>query len=193
MLWLVLEFARTHGHEARILKSCSRTLNGERVATFIHAKVFIVDDRFLCVGSANLMNRSMRVDHELNLSFDAALLTREDAAELSRDIQAIRCSLLAEHAGIEDCTRFENPHALVSTVDELCNDLFSKLQQQAVTPPTADDPIRATVFDPNGPIDWENLGHALEESFSQSELPAQDTARKIGQRLGVVDVPQESA
>lgn len=193
MLWLVLEFARAYGHEARILKSCARTLNGERIATFIHSKVLIVDDRFLCVGSANLMNRSMRVDHELNLSFDAGLCDGEQAEALRQDIRAIRCSLLAEHAGLEEPNRFECLDSLVDTVDELCADLFSKLQLQSVDPPTADDPVRAAVFDPNGPIDWTSLTTALEASFSQSELPAQNTARKIGQRLGVVDIPRQSA
>lgn len=193
MLWLVLEFAHAYGHQARILKSCARTLNGERIATFIHSKVLIVDDRFLCVGSANLMNRSLRVDHELNLSFDAALCSGEEAAALREDIRAIRCSLLAEHAGMVDPTRFECLDSLVDTVDELCGDLFSKLQLQSITPPTADDPVRAAVFDPNGPIDWSSLTTALEASFSQSELPAQNTARRIGQRLGVVDITRESA
>jgi len=37
------------------------------VQIYIHSKVLIVDDRFLCIGSAKTTNRSMGLDTELNL------------------------------------------------------------------------------------------------------------------------------
>ncbi|MFU8847289.1 MAG: VTT domain-containing protein [Opitutales bacterium] len=40
---------------------------GAEEAVYVHAKTMIVDDRILTTGSANLSNRSMRVDTELNL------------------------------------------------------------------------------------------------------------------------------
>jgi phospholipase D1/2 len=62
--------------------------------TYIHSKIVIVDDRFLTVGSANLNNRSMGVDSELNLAW----LATDHAGE--RSIRAVRESLLAEHSGL---------------------------------------------------------------------------------------------
>jgi hypothetical protein len=38
---------------------------------YIHSKVLIVDDRFLCIGSANFADRALRVDTELHLTLEA--------------------------------------------------------------------------------------------------------------------------
>jgi phosphatidylserine/phosphatidylglycerophosphate/cardiolipin synthase-like enzyme len=60
----------------------------------VHAKVLIVDDRLLRVGSANLNNRSMGVDSECDLAIDAGADARQRAA-----IASIRDRLIAEHVG----------------------------------------------------------------------------------------------
>jgi phospholipase D1/2 len=63
--------------------------------TYIHSKLMIIDDRWICVGSANLNNRSMAVDSELDV-----LLSTDDANdELGRSLAALRRDLLAEHVG----------------------------------------------------------------------------------------------
>lgn len=67
-----------------------------RVITYVHSKLVIVDDRFLTIGSANLTNRSMGVDSEVNLSWVA------EREEDERTIAAVRISLLAEHAGLSE-------------------------------------------------------------------------------------------
>jgi hypothetical protein len=67
------------------------------VYTYIHSKVMVVDDRFLTLGSANTTNRSLGLDSELNLSWEA----EEDGDAVSRAIRRIRVSLMAEHAGLE--------------------------------------------------------------------------------------------
>lgn len=67
-------------------------------ATYIHSKVMIVDDLFLTVGSANLTNRSLSVDTELNASFEA----QGPDDPIAADIAAARRSLLAEHLGSAD-------------------------------------------------------------------------------------------
>ncbi len=64
--------------------------------TYIHSKVLIVDDRFLSIGSANLTNRSMGVDTELQVSVEAA----DGDAALADSIRAARVELLAEHSGL---------------------------------------------------------------------------------------------
>ena len=62
----------------------------------VHAKVTIVDDRLIRVGSSNLSNRSMGLDSECDLVIDAAGDPRVEEAAV-----AFRDRLLAEHLGRE--------------------------------------------------------------------------------------------
>lgn len=64
------------------------------VDVMVHAKVMIVDDRLLRVGSANIANRSMGADSECDLVVEAST-----AAE-RRAIAAVRDGFLAEHCGV---------------------------------------------------------------------------------------------
>lgn len=66
--------------------------DGQRLT--VHAKVLVVDDRLLRVGSANLNNRSMGLDSECDLAIDAAGERRHE-----QGIAAVRNRLLAEHLG----------------------------------------------------------------------------------------------
>lgn len=67
-----------------------------RVTLMIHAKLMIVDDRFLRVASSNLSNRSMGLDSECDLAIEAV---RDDAC--SGIIRRIRHRLLAEHLDVD--------------------------------------------------------------------------------------------
>lgn len=62
---------------------------------YVHAKLLIVDDRFLRVGSSNIDRRSMGFDTEA----DVALLARTEADRAR--IRDIRAGLLAEHLGAD--------------------------------------------------------------------------------------------
>lgn len=62
----------------------------------VHAKVLVVDDRLVRVGSSNLNNRSMGYDTECDLAIEAA-----GRAKVSQEIAAFRNRLLAEHLGVE--------------------------------------------------------------------------------------------
>ncbi len=63
---------------------------------YVHAKIAVVDDRLLRVGSANLNNRSQGLDSECDVIIDAALPANADTPGA---IAALRHSLLAEHLG----------------------------------------------------------------------------------------------
>ena len=63
---------------------------------YVHAKVLVVDDRVLRVGSSNMNNRSMRLDTECDVVIDAGLPANADTAPA---ILAVRDGLLAEHLG----------------------------------------------------------------------------------------------
>ncbi|MGE0847119.1 MAG: phospholipase D-like domain-containing protein, partial [Flavobacteriaceae bacterium] len=61
----------------------------------VHAKLIVVDDRFIRVGSSNLNNRSIALDTECDLAIEAT-------ARRDRDrIVEIRNALLAEHLDAE--------------------------------------------------------------------------------------------
>lgn len=77
----------------RIVFPEART-DGESVPVMVHAKVMIVDDRLLRIGSANLCNRSMGFDTECDLVIEATN-ERERAA-----IRAVRDRMIGEHVGL---------------------------------------------------------------------------------------------
>ncbi|HVV78490.1 MAG TPA: VTT domain-containing protein [Pseudolabrys sp.] len=64
-----------------------------RTHTMVHAKVMIIDDRYLRVGSANLNNRSMATDTECDLFIEAHKPTERAA------ITDIQNRLLGDHLG----------------------------------------------------------------------------------------------
>lgn len=62
----------------------------------MHAKVMIIDDRLLCVGSANFNNRSMGLDTECDLAIESG-----DEARIREAVVALRSRLLGEHLDVE--------------------------------------------------------------------------------------------
>lgn len=62
----------------------------------VHAKMMIVDDAFVHIGSANLANRSMGLDTECDLTIAA-----EGRSDIAHAIETLRSTLLAEHLGCE--------------------------------------------------------------------------------------------
>lgn len=93
------------------------TAGGEPI--YVHAKVTVVDDEVLRVGSSNFNNRSLRLDTECDVVIDAA---RDANADESRTIAGIRNSLLAEHLD-SDCDTIETllveTGSLIATVERL--------------------------------------------------------------------------
>lgn len=66
---------------------------------YVHAKLTIVDDEILRVGSANMNNRSMGLDTECDVFIDGA---RPANAGVGPEITALRIRLLAEHCGVSE-------------------------------------------------------------------------------------------
>ncbi len=83
---------------------------------YIHAKILIIDDRMLRIGSSNLNNRSMGFDTECDVVIDAG---ESGAASVQAQITHIRNDLLAEHLGctIEDiAAKFARTGSLIETI-----------------------------------------------------------------------------
>lgn len=84
-------------------------------AIYVHAKIMIVDDAFLRVGSSNLNNRSMGFDTECDLAIEAG-----DDAGLREKILSVRHDLLAEHLGVaagEIAAKVEETGSLIEAIE----------------------------------------------------------------------------
>jgi phosphatidylserine/phosphatidylglycerophosphate/cardiolipin synthase-like enzyme len=68
-----------------------------REAIYVHAKLMIVDDRILRIGSANMNNRSLGLDSECDIFIDCDRLGNESAGAA---IAKLRASLIGEHIGL---------------------------------------------------------------------------------------------
>lgn len=66
---------------------------------YVHAKLMIVDDAILRIGSANMNNRSMGLDTEADVFIDARR-PANDRPAVRAAITALRHRLLAEHCGL---------------------------------------------------------------------------------------------
>ena len=125
------------------------------VYPMIHSKVMVVDDKLLRIGSANLNNRSMGMDTECDLSFEA------DSQESSRQIEFARNQLLAEHC---KC-RVENVAAAIEQKKSLIDAISHFSSNGGCLRETNDDkedPIQiggylATIADPEKPVTAQRL------------------------------------
>lgn len=89
---------------------------------YVHAKVLIVDDRILRVGSSNMNNRSLRLDTECDVTIDAARPGNEGA---ERAIRSIRDGLIAEHLGAgeaEVTRRIDEGGSIIAAIEALRGD-----------------------------------------------------------------------
>jgi phospholipase D1/2 len=90
-----MEAIRAEGVESQVRLLFPRVgaRSESRADVMIHAKVMIVDDRLLRVGSSNICRRSMGTDSECDLVIEAEDDTTRTA------IRAVRDRFLAEHLG----------------------------------------------------------------------------------------------
>ena len=126
----------------------------------VHSKVMVVDDDLLCVGSANLNNRSLGLDSECNLAV-------ESAGEAARraGIASLRDRLLAEHLDVtaEDIGQALSEHgSLIAAIDKLQGDGRSLRSLQLRVSEAHDASVPETsIADPEQPIDVEYLSRQL--------------------------------
>jgi phosphatidylserine/phosphatidylglycerophosphate/cardiolipin synthase-like enzyme len=86
---------------------------------YVHAKIMVVDEEVLHVGSSNMNNRSLRLDTECDVMIDAGLPGNGKRAPV---IRAIRDGLIAEHLGVaaaEVARRVEGSGSLIETIETL--------------------------------------------------------------------------
>lgn len=144
----------------------------------VHSKVVEADGRFLTVGSANLSNRSMGFDSEVNLVLEAG--EREDVAAA---VAGLRNRLLGEHLGVsgeEIAARLAARGSLIAALEELRGKQGRTLEP--VPRPTETSPLDANTpfLDPERPVPLDRLV----EQFAQPEA-AESKARGPLLRLAV--------
>src|SRR5204863_1379494 len=78
------ELAEADGEGGRFLACAlyARDESGQQAPVYVHAKVAIVDDRWMSIGSANLNERSLFNDSEMTVLCDDRDLARETRERL---------------------------------------------------------------------------------------------------------------
>ena len=129
------------------------TANGNPI--YVHAKLMIVDDEILRVGSANMNNRSLGLDSECDLHIDTAV---EGNAAAGPAITRLRHRLLAEHCGVS-LERMAETLSTGITMREAVKQLTHEGRHLArLTLPELTDAEKAladqSVLDPESPEDF---------------------------------------
>ncbi|HEX8447134.1 MAG TPA: phospholipase D-like domain-containing protein [Sphingomonas sp.] len=86
---------------------------------YVHAKIMIVDEHMLRVGSSNMNNRSLRLDTECDVAVD--LRADADDPRCAR-IGAIQHALIAEHLGVDSeqvADRIQQTGSLIAAIEGL--------------------------------------------------------------------------
>ena len=134
------------------------TDDGREVPVTVHAKLTIVDDRFLRIGSSNLNGRSMGLDSECDLAIEARDATDRET------IAALRDRLLAVHAGVS-AEKFSEARkqgdGVIETLENIRETANGDHQLHPVLPhpelvSLAPEAVLA-IGDPDRPIDVEEI------------------------------------
>jgi phosphatidylserine/phosphatidylglycerophosphate/cardiolipin synthase-like enzyme len=148
------QIAEQTRHHLGIYYPTSVAASGEELETYIHSKLLLVDDRFLSVGSANMNNRSLGYDTELNVCWEG-----QGGDDLSASIREARINLLAEHTGLEiEACRKLSIRELVSNLNRLADSGSSRLRHHPQRSGAEEYGWLTSIFpdglpfDPRGPV-----------------------------------------
>jgi uncharacterized membrane protein YdjX (TVP38/TMEM64 family) len=132
---------------------------GDPQSVMVHAKLMIVDDQHLHLGSSNLACRSMGLDTECDLLVDARETVHKDA------IQKLRRRLMAEHLGVS-VDQLAEQEAASESVIKAMHELQSERRGvsdletvDAIEEPWTD--LAITLADPEAPIAAEDFAGDL--------------------------------
>lgn len=126
----------------------------------VHAKLMVVDDKLLRVGSANLCNRSLGLDTECDLAIEAQT-PRQEAG-----VRRLRNELLAEHFGVSPQQVDEltaKSESIVQALDELSSADMKQSIPRGLGPLEAQEEqfpelvSEAEILDPERPLELDRL------------------------------------
>ncbi|MGH7843784.1 MAG: phospholipase D-like domain-containing protein [Candidatus Binatia bacterium] len=182
------EVARQNGHCLGIYHPVSVSPEGEE-PTYIHSKLLLVDDRVLSVGSANMNNRSMGYDTELNVAWEGSALE----TELVDSLREVRVNLLAEHTGLDGAARndLSRVKGLVQYLNGLADSGSCRLRHHPVRTVSESYQWITSVlpdglpFDAEAPEDPESIYEAIstkqDSLFSQGLTSLRSWLQNLGQ------------
>jgi uncharacterized membrane protein YdjX (TVP38/TMEM64 family) len=161
----VLHKLRGADRHGRLRVYFPRASPSDEDTVMVHAKVMVVDDRLVRVGSANLSNRSMGLDSECDLAIESA---GEERVE--RAVALFRNRLLAEHLGAsteEVAEAVEWGNSLIRAVETLQG------RDHSLVPLPAGDSewieafsTSSELLDPERPME---LDHMIDEFVQEEE------------------------
>lgn len=146
-------------HRLRVFYPDGRGLDNDPIN--VHAKLMVVDDQLVTVGSANLNNRSMALDNECNIAIHA-----KDHPDAQQALTGFRNRLLAEHLDCQPSefeTLLTEKGSLVAAIDALNHEQSRYLSDLPLElPKDVDQYVPDTeIVDPEHPIELENLINTL--------------------------------
>ena len=135
---------------------------------YVHAKVMIVDDWFVKIGSSNLNNRSLGFDTECDLAVEANALGVKDKKSRTM-IENMMNDLLSEHLGVEGAlhseTQRKSKRRLIPAIERLLKCRGRTLKELKLPKLNKEDSKNAadSIFDPEQPS---SLIPKLKRAFS---------------------------
>jgi phospholipase D1/2 len=150
----------------------------------LHAKLMIVDDRFVRVGSSNLNNRSLGLDTECDLAFEA----KAEHDRIEEAIRGFRNRLIGEHMAM-DYESFDaavrRHGALIPAIESLRGPGRSLYPLEPELEQFHSNPLSdAELMDPERPVSPE----ALLDQFVPEQETRSAGRRILGRLLAVVAV-----
>lgn len=152
----------------------ARISEKENVSLMVHAKIMIVDDAFVRVGSSNISNRSMGLDSECDLAIEST-----PSHDCTEAITAFRRRLWAEHLGTDASSIAEAERAhgtLIEAVESMRAGERSLEPLSGEIPADVDEWVPdSALLDPEKPVEPEELfeyfvGPEQEKSLSRQLL-----------------------
>ncbi len=126
----------------------------------VHSKMMIIDDRYIKIGSTNLSNRSMFLDSECDVVFEAS------TEEHSDRIQQFRNERLGEFyqksAGeiASEIQKYGNIHNFINEQQSDSTRCLHSIDRVLV-PPDEDEFAPSEIYDPYEPVDLNHLSQSL--------------------------------
>jgi phosphatidylserine/phosphatidylglycerophosphate/cardiolipin synthase-like enzyme/uncharacterized membrane protein YdjX (TVP38/TMEM64 family) len=147
----------------------ARLAEDPHCALMVHAKVMIIDDAFLRVGSSNLSNRSMGFDAECDLAVAAG---PADTA-LRKTIAALRARLIGEHLGktADEVMRAVEARAgLITAIEALQGDTRTLVPLDVAINPEVEAWVpESDLLDPEEPVAPDKL---VDQFVSPEQQPS---------------------
>jgi phosphatidylserine/phosphatidylglycerophosphate/cardiolipin synthase-like enzyme len=152
----ILRKLRESDRHDRLRTYYPRVTENPDCTLMVHAKVMVIDDDFVRVGSSNLSNRSMGLDSECDLAVSAG----ENEAMRSAIVR-LRNRLIAEHSGCDvgDVSNaIEKTGSLIEAIESLSKGERRLVPLSGDVPPEVDQWVpESELLDPEKPVEPDEL------------------------------------